>query len=653
MNMSDTKKFIKVIRKEPVGDDIPIRIKLKITDKLSEIREQLQIDSTILMDDTLFFSDRDSNNIMRKRETEVYLEDIIIDDTIYLKTCDPSPDYFKGTLSLEYGRTLTPINSKIEIAEKKAFTIDEIELIRPDVTSNNEKVNFNSKNSWEKKINMFLKAEAGLMNFEPLELSFTNTRNKNEEIERNYSYSYTKISKMHLHLKLEGLKPTNYFIREVEEAVKLSNRKKLGEINTQFGQFVPTKVTLGGIVYYTTEGESNKSSEQKIIGGSSTIATSGIPAANLNIEVGLNNDNSKSELKNLERKTSSLIGGETNFNKKKWVISLCDYKTWRCIEFQDPINIFELLNDNLRKDIYKVLGKKILYYDVISREQYLGYGEREILKLPLQGKICETINNKDADCCVFATVVDEDDKKNDFFNCQIYYPPQDEEVPRLIIHCYQKQKYQSKRKLKIGFMIIGYDVNFNSSDKLNDEIRVEVINNPKLDMSKIEELMYRYDFKNFGFNEEKSFLGIPVLSELDKSNKSIIIGHYFLENESNEVEANMFAYCLIKKEFVKLPKSCCFHVLVISGSPNSNTYGKFPFNEKRTLTGKKKYIVEKLTDPKYINVYSEKVNCGPVFLKQKKEEIKLKYADCRNRTCSLCKNRTSKGKIKCAYFFFK
>ncbi|CAG8701764.1 18883_t:CDS:2 [Rhizophagus irregularis] len=87
--MSDTKKFIKVIRKEPVGDDIPIRIKLKITDKLSEIREQLQIDSTILMDDTLFFSDRDSNNIMRKRETEVYLEDIIIDDTIYLKTCDP------------------------------------------------------------------------------------------------------------------------------------------------------------------------------------------------------------------------------------------------------------------------------------------------------------------------------------------------------------------------------------------------------------------------------------------------------------------------------------------------------------------------------------------------------------------------------------
>uniref|UniRef100_U9SLQ9 DUF7431 domain-containing protein n=1 Tax=Rhizophagus irregularis (strain DAOM 181602 / DAOM 197198 / MUCL 43194) TaxID=747089 RepID=U9SLQ9_RHIID len=397
MNMSDTKKFIKVIRKEPVGDDIPIRIKLKITDKLSEIREQLQIDSTILMDDTLFFSDRDSNNIMRKRETEVYLEDIIIDDTIYLKTCDPSPDYFKGTLSLEYGRTLTPINSKIEIAEKKAFTIDEIELIRPDVTSNNE----------------------------------------------------------------------------------------------------------------------------KIIGGSSTIATSGIPAANLNIEVGLNNDNSKSELKNLERKTSSLIGGETNFNKKKWVISLCDYKTWRCIEFQDPINIFELLNDNLRKDIYKVLGKKILYYDVISREQYLGYGEREILKLPLQGKICETINNKDADCCVFATVVDEDDKKNDFFNCQIYYPPQDEEVPRLIIHCYQKQKYQSKRKLKIGFMIIGYDVNFNSSDKLNDEIRVEVINNPKLDMSKIEELI--------------------------------------------------------------------------------------------TLTGKKKYIVEKLTDPKYINVYSEK-NYSPCVI---------------------------------------
>jgi hypothetical protein len=131
------------------------------------------------------------------------------------------------------------------------------------VTINNEAINFNSKNSWEKKINTFLSAEAELMNFGSLGLSFTNTRNKSQEIENNFSYNYTKISKMHL--KFKDLEPTKHFIKKVEEAIKSSKPiVKLREISKEFGQFVPTKVTLGGIVYYMTESESKRSTKQNI-----------------------------------------------------------------------------------------------------------------------------------------------------------------------------------------------------------------------------------------------------------------------------------------------------------------------------------------------------------------------------------------------------
>ncbi|GBB85496.1 hypothetical protein RclHR1_01200010 [Rhizophagus clarus] len=644
--MSDKRK-IRVIRREPGTEDITAYIKLEITDKLSEIRKQLSYNSTIRMDDTLLFSDRENSNIITPdRESERSLEDIIsMENIIYLKNCDtPDSEYFKRKFKLENGRTLTPNDTNIEIAKNKAVTIEHIRFDKPNVIINDEMVNFNSKKDWEKKINMFLEAEAELMNFDSLKLSFTKSKNDSRETNRNFSYNYTKVSKMHLKLEIKDLKPTVNFVSEVTNAVNSKDREKLREINKKFGSFVPTSITLGGIVYYVIEGESNIFSEQNTTDVSPRIGASGISAVNFNVGAGFNNSESNNEATNIERKYSSLIGGRIqnleNFDKEKWVNSLYDYNTWSCIGFQEPINIFELLDLKLRKKTYEVLGKKILYRDVITFNRQIEYGEREIVNLPLQGKICETIKKGEADCNVFATIVG--DEKNDFYNCQIYHPYQsreNNEKPKLIIHCYQKnQKYQPRRKLKIGFMIIGNDFDFSNEE--NDDMRLEV---HYKDHQNLENEIARFNL------DKNSFLGIPVLNELNDSDKSILIGHYFVK-EGNTIKATMFSYNLEEQKYVNLPRFR-FQVLV----SKSKTYESVHFRERfMRFMRPRRYIeieekVKNIENTLYASIHS--LHCGPVFLKQKNNEIKLKYADCKcKRTCSFCKKKSPENGIRCAYF---
>uniref|UniRef100_U9UPA8 Uncharacterized protein n=1 Tax=Rhizophagus irregularis (strain DAOM 181602 / DAOM 197198 / MUCL 43194) TaxID=747089 RepID=U9UPA8_RHIID len=187
--MADTGIYIKVIRKETIREDSSL-IKLKITNKSSEVRKILAYDDIIRMND--------------------------------------------------------------------AFTINRINPVKPIETIHDGTVEFNSKDTWEKKINMFLNAEAGLVNFGSLRLM--NTKNK--------------ISKV--------------------------------AARRQFTRY------LGG------------------------------------------------------RSQEDLF----NFDDELWIESLSNYKCWKCIDFHESIHIFQLLDHNLRKEVYKVIGKKffivILYLSVVN-----------------------------------------------------------------------------------------------------------------------------------------------------------------------------------------------------------------------------------------------------------------------------------------------
>ncbi|CAB5211549.1 unnamed protein product [Rhizophagus irregularis] len=303
--MADTGIYIKVIRKETIREDSSL-IKLKITNKSSEVRKILAYDDIIRMNDGLLFLDRDYNII-----------------------------------TLEYGRTLTLINTEIKIVDCIAFTINRINPVKPIETIHDGTVEFNSKDTWEKKINMFLNAEAGLVNFGSLRLM--NTKNKSNETVRNFSLNYTKISKSHL--KFEGLEPTNEFIEVVKKAIESQDREKLRKIIKRYGQFVPTKA-LGGMVY---EGNSNIDNSIRKSTTVSKVAA--------------------------RRQFTRYLGGRSqedlfNFDDELWIESLSNYKCWKCIDFHESIHIFQLLDHNLRKEVYKVIGKKffivILYLSVVN-----------------------------------------------------------------------------------------------------------------------------------------------------------------------------------------------------------------------------------------------------------------------------------------------
>ncbi|PKK79146.1 hypothetical protein RhiirC2_728026, partial [Rhizophagus irregularis] len=64
-----------------------------------------------------------------------------------------------------------------------------------------------------------------------------------------------------------------------------------------------------------------------------------------------------------------ILGGNCDgdiFNEKKWTESLKDYRNWECIEFNTPISIFQLIPGDLRKEVYKFIGKKILYTGTLN-----------------------------------------------------------------------------------------------------------------------------------------------------------------------------------------------------------------------------------------------------------------------------------------------
>ena len=91
-----------------------------------------------------------------------------------------------------------------------------------------------------------------------------------------------------------------------------------------------------------------------------------------------------------------------------------NYQNWDCIEFDNPINIFQLLPDDLRRSVFKYIGKRILYTSVENYEYNLNEPERH-RNYGLPQDALKFTQNKEADCDIFAAVVDTDkDLKNVF-----------------------------------------------------------------------------------------------------------------------------------------------------------------------------------------------------------------------------------------------
>ncbi|CAB4442687.1 unnamed protein product [Rhizophagus irregularis] len=454
---------------------------LNLKDKLSNIRHKLVQNSKVKMNHTFSFANKINNNdnkgepslavIAREDEENIILEKIMDKNSmfLYLKS-EPKPDwkFLKDKLKLEFGCTET-----LEKANKRAFTIVSCEMNEIIDGYENNIIQIDLEENKIMKHDFLLIADIDIPNFTKLGVSIKNSNIKNSNIITSLTYNIIEHKKVSLKFKLE---PTTEFIEAVKDVIDSKDPRKFKDVINDFGQFIPKEVVLG------------------------------YQASNIKIE----KNSSKSLSRNNFSKHQSfkLFGGKlfgsNSFNESDWIETLNDYKYWSCIKLKDPVNIFQLLSKNLRKRILSLVGKKILFTSIEEYSYKLPESGSKLINIP--ENILKILQNKDADCNIFATVIDK--KEKDVFSCQITWPPNED--PRLIIHCIQKKFRKRECKLKIKWMIVGYDTNFdfNHTD-FNTKLKVLKNDFNALNCQAISESL------DLEYNPSILCFGIPVLSNLD------------------------------------------------------------------------------------------------------------------------------------------
>ncbi|PKY49825.1 hypothetical protein RhiirA4_465955 [Rhizophagus irregularis] len=490
-----------------------VNLNLKVS--LSKIRDKLEKNSEVKMNDTFSFAKMINNNsstgesllavIAREDEEMIILENIIDvkndDKFLYLKSDpEPKPDwrFFKDKLKLEYGRSVT-----LEKANSRAFTIVDCEMDEIIDGYENSTIQIDSEEDKIIKNDFLLIADIDIPNFAKLGVSIKNSNIKNSNVTTNLTYNIIEYNKMSLKFKLE---PTTEFIEAVKGVIASKDPRKFKDIINDFGRFIPKKVIL---------------------------------ASNIKIEKKSSKSLSKSN--SFKYQSFKLFGGKevcsNNFNESDWVESLNGFKNWSCIKFEDPVNIFQLLSEDLRKQILLLVGKKILYTNTEDYTYYLFVpGMYHTFKLNIPENILEILQHKDAECSIFSTVIDE--KGKDTFNCQVIWPPNED--PKLIIHCIQKNFRKRECKLKIIWMIVGYDINF--------------------------------DFNHSDFNVKLKFNSLeskPKLFSLYSAPNNY--GPFFLKQKASEIKVKYIDVycnqdnCICKRLMKSENKDLCKQVLLLVG----------------------------------------------------------------------------------------
>ncbi|RGB33723.1 hypothetical protein C1646_743182 [Rhizophagus diaphanus] len=624
--------------------------KLNLESKLFDIRKELK--KSINDMNILLFArklDDDFAEIDREDEDDMRLNEIIFEDSenkfLYLlKNSSPSWNYLNEKRKLDHGRIMSFDGNKE--ANNRAFKLKDCEFnLIGSEGYKCDQLEFNSEDDWMKKKNLFFGIDINVQNFIGFGLSIGKSKNENFKDEINSTYKYTEIGKATLKFSKENLELTDNFKNDVKHAIESKEPRQFSEIIEKYGHFIPTEIILGGRVYF------------KCVKSSSERSTSESKEGSVNVNIGSSNakmggnsdkSNKKSNFHSSDR--VRLLGGKhpvgENFDEKAWIESLEDYQTWDCIEFKNPVSIFKLLSDDFYKDVFKSIGKRILHTTNIEEQYYYLNDPRRYRTIELSNiprNISDIILNKEADCDIFAAVVDTDENSKEvFFNCQIL--KKQNTKPSIIIHGIQKKFQQCTCKLNVRIMIVGYDVDFNC---ILSNVNVKLIsttynsNQPSMVLPFEDELI----------TTNTPFLGIPVLENLNYLNSSIAIGYNFhkLYDKHNELNIEIFPYCLKTKRYVNLPKFT-FCTIIIRDCPDK-AYKLIKLDHSQKELDISKHFHD--LNPKYISLYlSDVASYLPVFMNQKSKKVYLEHI-CKN--CEKCTSKslqTKKSKIECIECIF-
>ncbi|GBC02705.1 hypothetical protein RclHR1_04770003 [Rhizophagus clarus] len=611
--------------------------KLNLHDNLSKIREILSCDTKLT-----FLKNIDGSPIEVEDERNFLLKEILTTDawnnqSIYLRK-QIYWDTLNENHKLDYGRIMSDEGTKT--ADKRAFKLKDFDELKEIDRHGKGTVEINSNEELIKNKNLLFNIDVSINNLAKLGLSREVVQKKTFRDGTKLVYNYTEVGKATLKLSRDNLEPTEDFIKAVKVAIKSKDIKK---ITKNYGLFIPTEIIMGGR-FYTNE--TIITSENSTENNQNTDINVGVNVDGLSLicqqkaAVGITNDNSIFRRVN----NTIILGGKCDgvFDEDAWTGSLKDYQNWDCIEFNNPISIFQLIPYDLRKEFFMAIGKKILFTGILNCEYYLSrpgnHRKFELMRSnnDIPQNIFNIIQNEDADCDFFATAVDiNENSKNVFFTCQVLkQKAEDGESmkPSIIIHAIQKDFRPSTYKLNIVLMIVGYDIDFNF---IADQ-HVEVIKkwyNPRNRM--FDKIKLRAKSELNGTN--LPFFGTSILSNLEESNDSLVIGHNFHDTQSDhELKIDIFSYCSRYNRYVNLP-NFTFCALIILDPHVFNSL-RFKF---RIL---KKPFINLNSQPKYVSfLHVPNIDHQPIFLKQKFKRITIEYVRCNcGKSDCICRKKTRK-----------
>ncbi|GBC09433.1 hypothetical protein RclHR1_08860006 [Rhizophagus clarus] len=640
-------RFTKTIVKIPiiVESNPPIQpsrsIFLNLKDCLSTIRAELLRES-IIYNNSLFlekYKYDEKNNfseILIKDEESRLLKDILYkgENILYVKVL-PNIQYFDMKCELGYG--YVKIDNDVKKAKKKAFFVEDCELIETGSEECQEKMfKHDLKEDRTMKTSHSFGASIDFNKLVNLGGSYGKSKMGDSSQEKNITSRYIKYGKAYAILN-KSLKPTPEFIDAVKNAIRSKNPKQLSETIEDFGYFIPTKVLLGGMVHF----ESVEALDGQTVEDTKEITANIGTTGYLEIKGTYAPKSSEKKSSCNHQRCTTMIGGAlpknlTNFDENDWIASLnANFKTWDVIESQELVSIFQFLQDSLYKQINEqIIGKKILYhyYKNISYTP----NTNAVLKIELAeipSEILKILENKDADCSIFVTVSDTESNNKEIFSTSIQYSSN--VTPRLLVNCLHIGDQARQYKLKIACMIVGYLTDFLQLDNYQASYQMVVIktnfyeeyssNTHKI---KTKLLDCEYDV----YSTPLLLLGGSTLTESD--NESLIIGHrFFNTNKKNKIGVCAFCFNTEWGRYVELPP-LTFYVLVIKKFNQTNTCGI-------TLLNNFEHVFSIKNDPpRFISPINNNCNAsGPIFLKQSSTMIQAHHICCRNNyNCIVCYN---------------
>ncbi|CAG8493759.1 6622_t:CDS:2, partial [Acaulospora colombiana] len=425
----------------------------------------------------------------------------LYENKVYVKR-NPYWEKLVDEFKLDYGYNI--INGRVQIAKKKAFNISYCELAElPNRFCEIKRLKLPKNSHWiqDDKDLRFLSDES-IVELIYFDGQFETLMSNKDIAKKSLAHEYENFPKASINITKGIFKISPEFKDALYNFIESKDIEKLQKIIDNFGTFIPTIVHFGGRINF--EGD-----KLHVYGGDKI----------------------------------SMYGGD----KKTWTESLNNPAEWEPVNYLNLKSIYELLDNDLQKNLILARGKVIL--KAYDRDFEISDFNGHIVKsLDIPHKI---VSNHLIDSQVFATLVNMHEDDNDIFAFWLYRPSSHKS--HMIIHRIKPNRKRSIH-LRIGWIVVGYcpdarymikSLNYKShiiTQKLNIQLQNDQFYHEKISK------FYDLNPQILGNAYNYGFIGALETNILESPEKTLTIGHYFHQNLDN-ISACVFGHCFERSNY--------------------------------------------------------------------------------------------------------